>query len=528
MDNITNNFITDFIKEDLGENLNSLITRFPPEPNGHLHIGHAKSIILNGELAKHFGGKFNMRFDDTNPSKESVEFVNSILEDVKWLGYDYGDRLFYASNYFETFYECALNLINKGLAFVCDLTGEQVHEYRGTFTEPGKNSPFRERSIEENLKLFKEMKEGIYKDGEKTLRAKIDMAHPNIVMRDPVIYRIAHIHHHNTSDNWCIYPMYDYAHPLEDAIENITHSLCSLEFENNRPLYNWFIEHAWIGESKPRQIEFGKLSISKSILGKRHLNKLVSEKKVQGFADPRLLTLKGLRSRGYTPEIIKTFVNEVGISKADGTVEIELLEHHARDILKKETKSLMAVLDPLKVVITNYEGEEELELENSSEAELGSRKVLFTKEIYIEASDFMENPPKKFFRLAPGVEVRLKGAYAIVCEEIIKDSSGKITELRCTYDPQTKSGSGFNARKIKGVLHWVSEKYAVKKTVNLIDYLLNEDGSLNENSIVKKEALIEKEITAEDERVQFMRHGYFYKNEEEELNLIVSLKSSFK
>jgi glutaminyl-tRNA synthetase len=468
-----------------------------------------------------------MRFDDTNPAKESVEYVNSILEDVKWLGYDYGERLFFASDYFETFYDCALNLINKGLAFVCDLTAEEIHEYRGNFTEQGKNSPFRDRTIEENLQLFKEMRDGKYADGEKTLRAKIDMDHPNIVMRDPVIYRIAHIYHHNAADNWCIYPMYDFAHPLEDAIENITHSLCSLEFENNRPLYNWFIENSWIGKSKPRQIEFGKLSISRSILGKRHLNKLGADGKVRGFDDPRLLNLKGLKRRGYTPEIIKTFINELGVSKSDGTVEIELLEHHARNILKKETKSLMAVLDPLKVVITNLEEDETLVLENSGETDLGSREIVFTREIYIEREDFMENPPKKFFRLFPDSEVRLKGAYFIKCEEIIKDDFGNIIELRCTYDPETKSGSGFTGRKVKGVLHWVSAKYAVKKTVNLFDYLIDEEGNINENSVIKKEALIEQAILEEDERVQFMRHGYFYKDGEE-LNLIVSLKSSFK
>ena len=519
MENITNNFITNFIKEDLKINTQSLITRFPPEPNGHLHIGHAKSIILNGELAKYFGGKFNLRFDDTNPAKESVEFVNSIIEDVNWLGYDYEERLFYASNYFETFYECALNLIKKDLAFVCDLTSDEVHEYRGTFTEVGKESPYRNRSVEENLDLFIKMREGLFSDGEKTLRAKIDMKSPNIVLRDPVIYRIARNHHHNTGDEWCIYPMYDFAHPLEDAIENITHSLCSLEFENNRPLYNWFIENAWIGTSKPRQIEFGKLSITKSILGKRHLNKLVEEGEVKGFDDPRLLTIKGLRRRGYTPEIIKAFVNEVGISKADGTVEISLLENFARNILKEQTESLMAVIDPLKVVITNYYGEEEIELDG--------RKIKFTKEVYVERDDFMEEPIKGFFRLSKGAEARLKGAYAITVTDVIKDTEGNIIELHATYDKETKSGSGFNARKIKGVLHWVSVDYAVSKNVNLFDYLINEEGNINKNSWITKEALVESYILEAGERVQFMRHGYFYKNKEE-LNLIVSLKSSFK
>ena len=445
MENITNNFITNFIKEDLGTNTQSLITRFPPEPNGHLHIGHAKSIILNGELAKHFGGKFNLRFDDTNPAKESVEFVNSIMEDVTWLGYNYEGRLFYASNYFDTFYECALNLIKKGLAFVCDLTSDEVHNYRGTFTEAGVDSPYRNRTVEENLDLFTKMRDGTFLDGEKTLRAKIDMKSPNIVLRDPVIYRIARNHHHNTGDDWCIYPMYDFAHPLEDAIENITHSLCSLEFENNRPLYNWFIENAWIGTSKPRQIEFGKLSITKSILGKRHLNKLVDEGEAVGFDDPRLLTIKGLRRRGYTPEIIKAFINEVGISKAEGAIEIGLLENFARDILKKQTESLMAVLDPLKIVITNYSGEEEIELDG--------RRIKFTKEVYIEREDFMEEPIKGFFRLSPGAEARLKGAYAVTITEVIKDPEGNIIELQAAYDKETKSGSGFNARKIKGVLH---------------------------------------------------------------------------
>lgn len=552
-------FIQEFIEEDLQGNTNQLITRFPPEPNGHLHIGHAKSITLNFGLSKYYGGKFNLRFDDTNPTKENMEYVDSIISDVSWLlsafdenrytkkadwvssdlsfndyikeMYNDNENLFFASNYFNKLYEYAVLLIKKGLAFVCDLNADEMHKYRGTFTEKGKESPYRNRSIEENLKLFNEMKQGNYNDGEKTLRAKIDMQHSNIAMRDPVMYRISHHPHFNTGNAWCIYPMYDYAHPIEDAIEGITHSLCSLEFENNRPLYNWYVNNINF-EKKPRQIEFAKLQITNTILGKRHLKKLVDEGYVQGWDDPRLPTLKGLKRRGYTAEIIKNFCNLVGISKADSKVDIAMLEHCAREVLKQTSQSIMAVTNPLKVVITNYPQDkiEYLQIENNSEINLGTRQVPFGREIYIESEDFMENPPKKFFRLAPGTEVRLKGAYFIKCDEVIKDTKGNIVQLNCTYDLQTKSGTGFTGRKVKGTIHWVFAPSAIECKIQLFDYISNEEGTFNENSLQVKVAYIEPYINETcTQHLQFLRHGYFIRDSKLPMhfNCVVNLKSSY-
>ncbi len=540
----TGNFIHSYIQEDLKDNLNKIHTRFPPEPNGYLHIGHAKSICLNFGLADYYGGKCNLRFDDTNPAKEDDEFVRSIKEDIAWLGFDWEDRLYFASSYFEKMYECAVTLIKKGKAFVCDLTGEEIREKRGSLNSPGEESPYRNRSIEENLDLFERMRKGEFKDGEKTLRAKIDMASPNINMRDPVIYRIAHIPHHKTGDKWCIYPMYDFAHPLEDAFEEITHSICTMEFEDHRPLYNWFINELDF-KIKPRQIEFAKLNLSNTIMGKRYLRQLVEEGKVDGWDDPRLVTLSGIRRRGYTPEAIRNFCQMVGVSKASSIVDTAQLEYCIREDLKAKVNVVMAVLDPIKVVITNYpeDKEETLVIENNPENEnLGSREVTFCRELYIEREDFLEDAPKKFFRLSVGKEVRLKGAYFIMCNEVIKDENGNIIELRCTYDPETKSGSGFTGRKVKGTIHWVSAKHAVKSTVNLYDSLvkMSEDEKElieNENSLViLNNAYIEPSILSANkmDRFQFIRNGYFVADskhfEKDNLifNRIVSLKSSFK
>lgn len=540
----TGNFIHSYIQEDLKDNLNKIHTRFPPEPNGYLHIGHAKSICLNFGLADYYGGKCNLRFDDTNPAKEDDEFVRSIKEDIAWLGFDWEDRLYFASSYFEKMYECAVTLIKKGKAFVCDLTGEEIREKRGSLNSPGEESPYRNRSIEENLDLFERMRKGEFKDGEKTLRAKIDMASPNINMRDPVIYRIAHIPHHKTGDKWCIYPMYDFAHPLEDAFEEITHSICTMEFEDHRPLYNWFINELDF-KIKPRQIEFAKLNLSNTIMGKRYLRQLVEEGKVDGWDDPRLVTLSGIRRRGYTPEAIRNFCQMVGVSKASSVVDTAQLEYCIREDLKTKVNVVMAVLDPIKVVITNYpeDKEETLVIENNPENEnLGSREVTFCRELYIEREDFLEDAPKKFFRLSVGKEVRLKGAYFIMCNEVIKDENGNIIELRCTYDPETKSGSGFTGRKVKGTIHWVSAKHAVKSTVNLYDSLvkMSEDEKElieNENSLViLNNAYIEPSILSANkmDRFQFIRNGYFVADskhfEKDNLifNRIVSLKSSFK
>ena len=546
---VSKNFIEREIDKDLAEGVYDHVqTRFPPEPNGYLHIGHAKSIILNSGLAKEYNGKFNLRFDDTNPTKEKTEFVESIIEDVKWLGADFEDRLFFASNYFQQMYECAVLLIKKGKAFVCDLTADQIREYRGDFNNPGKESPYRNRSIEENLQLFEEMKEGKYADGEKVLRAKIDMASPNINMRDPVIYRVAHMHHHNTGDKWCIYPMYDFAHPIEDAIEHITHSICTLEFEDHRPPYDWVVRECEF-ENPPRQIEFAKMYLTNVITGKRYIKKLVEDKIVDGWDDPRLVTIAALRRRGYTPESIRRFVELAGVSKADNSIDSAMLEYCLREDLKLKKSRVMAILDPVKLVIDNYpEGQiEELDAPNNMEnEELGSRKIPFGRELYIEREDFMEEPPKKYFRLFPGNEVRLMNAYFVTCTGCEKDADGNVTVVHCTYDPETKSGSGFNARKVKGTIHWVAAQTALKAEVRLYENLvdeekgkLNADGTLNlnPNSLrVLKECYLEpglKEAKA-FESFQFVRNGYFCVDCRDSepgkpvFNRIVSLKSSFK
>ena len=546
---VSRNFIEQEIDKDLAEGVyNHVQTRFPPEPNGYLHIGHAKSILLNYGLAKKYGGKFNLRFDDTNPTKEKTEFVESIIADVKWLGADFEDRLFFASNYFEQMYECALLLIKKGKAFVCDLTAEEIREYRGDFNNPGKESPYRNRSVEENLRLFEEMKEGKYKDGEKVLRAKIDMASPNINMRDPVIYRVAHMSHHNTGDTWCIYPMYDFAHPIEDAIEHITHSICTLEFEDHRPLYDWVVRECEF-ENPPRQIEFAKLYLTNVVTGKRYIKKLVEDGIVDGWDDPRLVSIAALRRRGYTPEAIKMFVDLVGVSKANSSVDYALLEYCIREDLKLKKPRLMAVLNPVKLVIDNYpEGQtEELEIPNNLEnPELGSRKVPFGRELYIEREDFMEEPPKKYFRMFPGNEVRLMGAYYVKCTGCEKDADGNVTVVHGTYDPETKSGTGAQVRKVKGTIHWVAAAAAKEVECRLYENIvdeekgkLNEDGSLNLNPnslTVLPHCYVEPALAEAKayDSFQFMRNGYFcadYKDSRPGapvFNRIVSLKSSFK
>ena len=543
------NFIEQEIDKDLAEGVYDHVqTRFPPEPNGYLHIGHAKSILLNYGLAQKYGGKFNLRFDDTNPTKEKTEFVESIMEDVKWLGADFEDRLFFASNYFEQMYECAVLLIKKGKAYVCDLSAEEIREYRGDYNRPGKDSPYRSRSVEENLKLFEEMKEGKYKDGEKVLRAKIDMASPNINMRDPVIYRVAHMAHHNTGDQWCIYPMYDFAHPIEDAIEHITHSICTLEFEDHRPLYDWVVRECEF-DHPPRQIEFAKLYLTNVVTGKRYIKKLVEDGIVDGWDDPRLVSIAALRRRGYTPESIRRFVEMVGVSKANSSVDYAMLEYCIREDLKLKKPRLMAVLDPVKLVIDNYpEGQvEELDIPNNLEnPELGSRKVPFSREVYIEREDFMEEPPKKYFRMFPGNEVRLMGAYFVKCTGCEKDEEGNVTVVHGTYDPETKSGSGFEGRKVKGTIHWVAVPTAKQVECRLYENIvdeekgkLNEDGSLNlnPNSLrVLKNCYVEPQLAAAKayDSFQFMRNGYFCADCKDSregnpvFNRIVSLKSSFK
>ena len=541
------NFIEQLIDKDLEEGVYDHVhTRFPPEPNGYLHIGHAKSILLNYGLAQKYHGKFNMRFDDTNPTKEDVEFVESIKEDIRWLGADWEDRLFFASDYFGEMYEAAVKLITKGKAYVSDLTAEQIREYRGTLTEAGKEDPYSTRTVEENLRLFREMKEGRYADGEKVLRARIDMASPNINMRDPVIYRVAHMSHHNTGDKWCIYPMYDFAHPLEDAIEGITHSICTMEFEDHRPLYDWVVKEAGYTVNPPRQIEFARLGMTNTVMSKRKLRALVEDGLVDGWDDPRMPTISGLRRRGYTPEAIRDFCERIGVSKANSVVDSGLLDYCIRDDLKAKANVVMAVLDPLKLVITNYpEGQTEMmELENNPEnPDAGTRQVPFTKELYIEREDFMEEPVKKFFRLAPGKEVRLKGAYFVTCTDFVKDADGNVTEVHCTYDPETRSGSGFEGRKVKGTLHWVSAAEHVKATARLYDYMMldnpddpNGEMIMNPNSLDVKECIIEPSIKGakKGDRFQFMRNGYFIvdtKDTTEEhlvFNRIVPLKSSFK
>ena len=546
---VSKNFIEQEIDKDLAEGVYDHVqTRFPPEPNGYLHIGHAKSILLNYGLAQKYNGKFNLRFDDTNPTKEKTEFVESIMADVKWLGADFEDRLFFASNYFEKMYECAVFLIKKGKAFVCDLSAEQIREYRGDFNTPGKESPYRNRSIEENLRLFEEMKEGKYQDGEKVLRAKIDMASPNINMRDPVIYRVAHMHHHNTGDKWCIYPMYDFAHPIEDAVEHITHSICTLEFEDHRPLYDWVVRECEF-ENPPRQIEFAKLYLTNVVTGKRYLKKLVEDGIVDGWDDPRLVSIAALRRRGYTPESIKRFVELVGVSKANSSVDYAMLEYCIREDLKLKKSRMMAVLDPVKLVIDNYpEGQvEELDVPNNLEnPELGSRKVPFSREVYIEREDFMEEPPKKYFRMFPGNEVRLMGAYFVKCTGCEKDENGNVTVVHGTYDPETKSGSGFEGRKVKGTIHWVAVPTAKKIECRLYENIvdeekgkLNADGTLNLNPnslTVLKECYGEPALAQAEayDSFQFVRNGYFCADckdstkENPVFNRIVSLKSSFK
>ncbi|OZI10350.1 glutamine--tRNA ligase [Bacillaceae bacterium SAS-127] len=550
MEQHSSNFIRTIITEDLKSGKRDhVITRFPPEPNGYLHIGHAKSIIINFGLADDFKGKTNLRFDDTNPLKEDQEYVDSIKEDVEWLGYEW-DELRYASDYFEEMYNRAVLLIKKGKAYVDDLTAEEMRQYRGTLTEPGKESPYRNRSIEENLDLFEKMRNGEFENGSKVLRAKIDMASPNLNLRDPALYRVSHASHHNTGDKWCIYPMYDFAHPLEDAIEGITHSLCTIEFEDHRPLYDWVVKECEM-EHQPQQIEFGRLNISNTVMSKRKLKQLVDEGFVDGWDDPRLPTISGLRRKGYTPEAIRDFIGEIGVSKGSGVVDSAMLEHFVREDLKLKAPRTMGVLKPLKVVITNYpEGQVEwLDAEiNPENPEMGTRKIPFSREIYVEQEDFMENPPKKYFRLFPGNEVRLKHAYFIKCEEVIKDENGEVIELRCTYDPETKSGSGFTGRKVKGTLHWVDATHAIPAEFRLYEPLILDaeeeeetEGKtfldyVNKNSLEIVDGFIEpnmKDLKPQD-KFQFFRHGYFNvdpKHTTEDkivFNRIVSLKSSFK
>nr|WP_027091034.1 glutamine--tRNA ligase/YqeY domain fusion protein [Cohnella thermotolerans] len=543
----SSNFIRNIIMEDLESGrVTEVVTRFPPEPNGYLHIGHAKSICLNFELADEFKGRTNLRFDDTNPVKEDVEYVESIKRDVQWLGFQW-DGLFFASDYFGEMYERALLLIRKGLAYVDDQTADQIRETRGTLTEPGVESPYRNRSVEENLDLFRRMKDGEFGNGEKVLRAKIDMASPNVNMRDPVIYRIVHAHHHNTGDAWCIYPMYAFAHPLEDAIEGVTHSICTLEFEDQRPFYDWVVEHCEM-EAKPRQYEFNRLNLTNTVMSKRKLKQLVDEKIVDGWDDPRMPTISGLRRKGYTPEAIRAFCREIGVAKSYGVVDERMLEHFIREDLKLKAPRTMAVLRPLKVVITNYpEGQVEwLDAENNAEnEELGHRQIPFSREIYIEQDDFMEVPPPKYFRLFPGNEVRLKHAYFIKCEEVVKNDAGEVVEIRCTYDPETKSGSGFTGRKVKGTIHWVEASHAVPAEFRLYEPLIRdeEEGDdssflerINPNSLETLRGFVEpgmKEAAPQD-KFQFFRHGYFNVDPKDSapgrpvFNRIVSLKSSFE
>ena len=549
-ENVSKNFIEQEIDKDLAEGVyDHVCTRFPPEPNGYLHIGHAKSILLNYGLAQEYGGTFHMRFDDTNPTKEKMEFVDSIKEDIKWLGADWGEHLYFASDYFDQMYECAVRLIKKGKAFVCDLTAEEMREYRGTLTEPGKESPYRNRSVEENLKLFEEMRAGKYEDGEKVLRAKIDMASPNINMRDPIIYRVAHMTHHNTGDKWCIYPMYDFAHPIEDAIEGITHSICTLEFEDHRPLYDWVVRECEF-ENPPRQIEFAKLYLTNVVTGKRYIKKLVEDGIVDGWDDPRLVSIAALRRRGFTPESIKMFIDLCGVSKAQSSVDYAMLEYCIREDLKMKKPRMMAVLDPIKLVIDNYPEDqiEYLDVANNLEnEELGSRKVPFGRELYIERDDFMEEPPKKYFRLFPGNEVRLMHAYFVKCVDFEKDEEGNVTVVHCTYDPETKAGSGFTGRKVKGTIHWVPAAFAQQAEVRLYENLIDEekgvynkeDGSLNLNPnslTVIKDAYVEPSFEGYGayDSFQFVRNGYFCIDSHDSgpehlvFNRIVSLKSSFK
>lgn len=546
---VSKNFIEQEIDKDLAEGrYTEVVTRFPPEPNGYLHIGHAKSILLNYGLAKEYGGTFHFRFDDTNPTKEKTEYVQSIIDDIKWLGADYGDKIYFASNYFDAMYEAAIKLIKKGKAYVCDLSADEIREYRGSLKEPGKNSPYRDRSVEENLKLFEGMKNGEYPDGSKVLRAKIDMASPNINMRDPVIYRIARMTHHNTGDKWCIYPMYDFAHPIEDAEEGITHSICTLEFEDHRPLYDWVVRELEY-KNPPRQIEFSKLYLTNVVTGKRYIKKLVEDGIVDGWDDPRLVSIAALRRRGFTRESIKMFMELVGVSKSQSSADYAMLEYCIREDLRLKANRMMAVLDPIKLIIDNYpEGQVEyFDIDNNQEDEsAGKRQVAFSRELYIEREDFMEEPPKKYFRLFPGNEVRLKGAYFVKCVDYKKDENGVVTEIHCTYDPETRSGSGFEGRKVKGTIHWVSAESAVDAEVRLYENIvdeekgkLNEDGTLNYNPnslTVLKNCKLEAALgeAVKGDKFQFLRHGYFCVDEKDTtedhlvFNRIVSLKSSYK
>lgn len=538
------NFIHSIIDKDLEEGKygDKVLTRFPPEPNGYLHIGHAKSICLNFTTAMKYGGKCNLRYDDTNPVKEDTEYVDSIEEDVKWLGFQWDKRL-WASDYFDEMYECAVTLIKKGLAFVCDFNADEIRENRGTLTVPGKNSPYRDRSVEENLKLFEEMKEGKYADGEKVLRAKIDMASPNINMRDPVIYRIAHVEHHNTGNKWCIYPMYDFAHPIEDAIEGITHSICTLEFEDHRPLYDWVLQAVGKWPTPPQQIEFARLNITNTVMSKRYLKAMVDDGTVESWDDPRMPTIAGLRRRGYTPEAIRDFCERIGVAKANSTVDVALLESCLRDDLKTRVENRNVVENPIKVIITNYPEDmtEELPVENNREVpEMGERMLPFSRELLIDGDDFMEVPVKKYFRLFPGNEVRFKGAYFITCNEVVKNDDGSIKELLCTYDPETRSGSEGANRKVKGTIHWVDARSAVKIKIRNYDYLMIEDENgeyvNNPKSLVESYGYAEPSIkkAQQGERFQFFRKGYYIADsklttdDEKVFNKIVGLKSSFK
>ncbi len=546
---ISKNFIEQEIEKDLAEGVyTDIMTRFPPEPNGYLHIGHAKSILLNQGLAKKYNGTFNLRFDDTNPTKEKEEFVNSILEDVVWICGGEKPPVYFASNYFDQMYECAVKLIKKGKAYVCDLTPDEIREYRGTLTEPGKNSPYRDRSVEENLELFTKMKNGEFKDGEKVLRAKIDMSSPNINMRDPILYRVAHITHHNTGDKWCIYPMYDFAHPIEDAVEGISHSICTLEFEDHRPLYDWVVRECEF-EVPPRQIEFAKMYLTNVITGKRYIKKLVEDGVVDGWDDPRLVSITALRRRGFTASSIRKFMELAGVSKSNSSVDYAMLEYCIREDLKMTQPRMMAILDPIKLVITNYpEGQVEyLDVPNNQEnPEMGTRKVPFARELYIERDDFMIEPPRKYFRLFPGNEVRLMSAYFVTCQDYVTDENGKVTEIHCTYDPETKSGSGFTGRKVKGTIHWVAAPTAATAEVRLYENLVdeekgvyNEDGSVNINpdSLKVLENCYVEPALAEakpGDRFQFMRTGYFCVDTKDTteghqvFNRIVSMKSSYR
>ena len=546
---VSRNFIENEIDKDLAEGrYDHVVTRFPPEPNGYLHIGHAKSILLNYGLAKEYGGTFHFRFDDTNPTKEKTEFVDSIIEDIKWLGADFGDEVLFASNYFPQMYEGAVKLIKKGKAYVDDLSAEEIREYRGTLTEPGKNSPYRDRSVEENLSLFEAMKNGEFPDGSKVLRAKIDMASPNINMRDPVIYRIARMTHHNTGDQWCIYPMYDFAHPIEDAVEGITHSICTLEFEDHRPLYDWVVTELEY-DHPPRQIEFAKLYLKNVVTGKRYIKKLVEDGVVDGWDDPRLVSIAALRRRGYTPESIRMFMELSGISKANSESDYAMLEYCLREDLRMKANRWMAVLDPIKLVIDNYPDDqvEYMDVENNQEnPEAGTRKVAFSKVLYIDRDDFMEEPPKKYFRLFPGNEVRLKNAYFVKCVDYKKDADGRVTEIHCTYDPETRSGSGFEGRKVKGTIHWVSAESAIDAEVRLYENIvdeekgkLNEDGTLNYNPnslTVLTDCKLEAAFAdaKAGDHFQFLRKGFYCVDSKDTtadhlvFNRIVSLKSSYK